>query len=64
MEPQAALVRADCAVELYTIADIYLHLSLVVYPRYAEGDDTLRFNKALDQMSFLKLGVLVIDVLD
>ena len=64
MESQAALVRADCAVELYTIADIYLHLSLVVYPRYAESNDTFRLNKALNQMSSLKLGVLVIDVLD
>ena len=64
MEAEAALVGADGAVELHAVADVDLHLALVVDPRHAERRDALRLDDALHNLRFLELGVLVIDVLD
>ena len=49
MESQSSLVRSDCTVELYTVAFIYLNLTIVIYPRNLEGNDSLRLNEALEQ---------------
>ena len=38
MEPQAALVGADGAVELHAVAAVHLHLALIVHPGHAEKD--------------------------
>ena len=64
MEAQAALVRADGAVELHAVAEVHLHLALVIDPWHAEGDDALGLHKALDELGLLELGVLVINVFD
>ena len=53
METQAAFVRADGAVELYAVADIYVYLTIVVCPRHAEGDDALRLYESFDELCFL-----------
>ena len=47
MQPDPALVGSDRVVELHTIADIDLYLSLVVYPRHTELDLTIRFGDPL-----------------
>ena len=64
MEAQSALVRADGAVELHAIANVHLHLALVVNPRHAERGDALWLHDALDNLGFFKLGMLVVDVLN
>ena len=63
METQAAFVRADGAVELYAVADIYVYLTIVVCPRHAEGDDALRLYESFDELCFLKLRMAVVYVL-
>ncbi len=62
MEADTAFVRADGVVELYAIADVVLNFTFVVNPSYAECEDAVRFNHALDDACFLELGVLVVNV--
>ena len=64
VETQAALVGANGAVELNAIAQVDLHLALVVDPGHAEGGDALGLYDALHDFCFLKLGMLVVHVLD
>ena len=64
MEPQAALVGADGAVELHAVAAVDLHLALVVHPGHTEGDDPLGLHQPLDQAGFLVFGVLFHQGLD
>ena len=64
METQTALVRTNGTVELHTVADVYLYLSLVVNPRHTERRDTLWLYKAFNNFCFLKLGMLVVNVLN
>ena len=64
METQTSFIRADRAVELYPITDIYLYISLIVDPRNTEHVDTLGFYDALNDLCFFKLGMLVVDILD
>lgn len=62
METQTAFVRADSAVELYAITDVNLYFTVIVNPRNAECDDTLRLNKTLDKFCLFKLRMLVVDI--
>jgi hypothetical protein len=55
VEPQPALVRAECAVELHAHAAVELDLAGVVLPRDAEDDLALRLAEPLQD---LLLGVL------
>ena len=64
METQSTLVGADGTVELYAVAQVHLNLTFVVDPGHAERDDTLRFYNTLHNLSFLKLRMLIVDVLD
>ena len=64
MEAQTTLVRANSAVELYTITKVGLNLTLVVNPGYTESEDALGLNHALNNLCFLKLRMLVINLLD
>ena len=64
METQTALVGADGTVELNAVADVDLHLALVVDPRHAESGDALRLYDALNDLGFLELRVLVVDIFD
>ena len=52
VETKAALVRSDRAVELYTETIVDLDLTLVIDPRNAEEDGSLRGGQTLKQ-SFL-----------
>ena len=63
MEPQSALVGTYRAVELDAVAYVYVDLSLVVNPGNTERYDALGLYDALHDLSFLKLRVLVIDIL-
>ena len=42
METKTSLIRANRTVKLYTVAFIYLNLSLVIYPRYTEFELSVR----------------------
>ena len=64
MEAKTSLVRTNSTVELNAIANVYMYFAVVVCPRYAESDDTLGFYEALDELSFLKLRMLVVNVLN
>ncbi len=64
MEAQSALIGADGAVELHTVTQVHLHLTLVIHPRHAERDDPLRLHDTLDNLGLLKLGMLVIHIFD
>ena len=58
MEPQAALIGADGAVELHPVAVVYLNLALVIHPGNTEHDDPLRGDETL-QKSVLPVVVLI-----
>ena len=60
MESETAFIRTDGSVELHTVAEVGLHLSLVIYPSHAESEDTVRLDHALHYLGLLKLRVLVI----
>ena len=64
MEAQTALVGADGAVELHTVAAVDLDLAFVIDPGHTEADDTLRLDQTLDQSGLLIFGVLLHDGLD
>ena len=53
VEAQAALVGADCGVELDAEAAVDLDFALVVNPRNAELDDALGLDDALKDLCFL-----------
>ena len=57
METKTSLVRSDCRIELYTVAEIDLLLPLIIDPRNAEGDDALGLNQTLQK------GILAINLL-
>ena len=59
MEPQAALVGSNGAVELDTVAVVDLHLPLVIYPGHPEQNDTLGGSQPFQQRIFPK-GILVL----
>ena len=48
MKSDTALVRTDRRVELDTEASVYLNLAIVVYPRNAEDDLSLRLNDSVE----------------
>ena len=64
METKTAFVRANGAVELHAITNVHLHFTLVVNPRHTESSDALRLYDALHNLSLLKFGMLVVNVLD
>ena len=43
MKAQTTFIRANSTVELYAISFIYLYLSIVVHPRYPEGNNAFWF---------------------
>ena len=46
MKAQAALVGADGAIHLYSIATIDMHLALIIGPGYTKGNGAFRFEQA------------------
>ena len=59
MEAQAALVRTDGRVKLHTEAAVHLYVAVVVNPRHAEHDLTLRLEEALQKTFLLVLRILL-----
>ena len=64
MEAETALIGTDGTVELDTIAGVGLDLAFVVYPGYAEGEDAVRLYQAFHNLGLLKLGMLIVHILD
>ena len=64
MEAQASLVRTYGAVELDAVARVGLHLSLIVHPGNAEGEDAVRLHHPLDDFRTLELRMTVVNFLN
>ena len=60
METKASFIRAYRRIELNAVTEVGLYLTLVIDPRYAEREDTIRFHHSLHDLSLLELGVLVV----
>ena len=63
METDTALVRTNGHVVLYTVSHVCLYVALVINPRYTECEDSVWNTESLNKISFLKLWVLVVNVL-
>ena len=48
VETQASLVGADGGVELHAVAQVHLHLTLIVHPGYTEGDDAFGLHQTFN----------------
>ncbi len=59
MEAQAALVRADCGIELDAVAAVHLHLAFVIRPGDAELHHAFRLDEAFKHASLLVFRVLL-----
>ncbi len=55
MKTKSTLVRSDCTVKLYTETSIYMSLSVVIYPRYTECNNTLWLCHSFKQSIFAVL---------
>ena len=64
MEPQTSLIRTDGRVELNPVSGICLDFTIVINPGHLEGENTLRFDNALDNLGILELRMLVVNVLN
>ncbi len=62
MEADTTFVRTDGVVELHTIAEVGVHLAVVVNPVHTESENTVRLNHAFDNLVFLELRMLVVDI--
>ena len=60
VETNAAFVRADGVVVLHTVAHVGLYVAFVVNPCHAELNQSVRNAQALNEVGFLKLGMLVV----
>ena len=49
MKSETSFVRSDRAVELNAIAAVHLYLAVIIYPRYAEHNDSLRLNESFQK---------------
>src|SRR5690606_29011042 len=59
VKSEAAFVRADGRVELHAVSAVYVDVTFVIRPRYAEGDDALRLHEPLkDSRIFVLRGSL------
>ena len=64
VETQAALVRAECGVELHTETAVDLHLAVVINPWDAENELALWLTQALNQTVVCVVWVLIQDDLE
>ena len=62
METNTALVGTNGIIKLHTVTDVDMNFSLIVRPGHAEGQDSVRFNKALNDFSTFKFRVLIIHI--
>ena len=63
METQAALVGADCVVELDAVPEVDLDIALVIDPDHLEGEDTVRLHDAFCNAVGLEFRMLVVSLL-
>ena len=59
MEPQAALVGADGAIELAAVAGVGVGLAVIIGPDHTEGEHSFRLHHAAQQIRLFIFGVLV-----
>ena len=63
VETQAALVGADCVVELDAVPEVDLDIALVIDPDHLEGEDTVRLHDAFCNAVGLEFRMLVVSLL-
>ena len=61
MESDTSLVGTDSVVELHAVADVVLHLTLVVDPSHTECEDAVGLYHTLDDAGLLEFRMLVVD---
>src|SRR5699024_6529038 len=59
MKTQSAFVGADGAVHLDTVTAVHMNLTVVIHPRHAEHDHTLRFDESLNDTRLEVFGMLL-----
>ena len=64
MEAETTFVGAEGSIVLHTVAEVDLGLTFIVNPHNAELEDTVGLNNALDNLSGLEFGVLVVFFFD
>ena len=64
MEAETSLVGTDSAVELDTVSQVGLDLTVVVNPGNAESEDPVGLYDSLDDLCLFELRMLVVDILD
>src|SRR5574344_1544587 len=64
METETSLVWSDSVVELYSISCVCLNITVVIYPRNAECQHSVWLHETLDDSSFLKFRMLIVNILD
>ena len=64
METETAFVRTDSRIELHTIAEVGLHLTLVVNPCNTESEDTIGLYHTLHNLRLFKLRMLIVNLFD
>ena len=59
MQSETALIGAYSAVELYSVAAVYLNLAVIIHPRNSEHNYSLRLNESFEKRGILILGMLI-----
>ena len=59
MEPESALIWADCAVELHPEAAVYIYLASIIRPGDTELYNSFRLNHSFKQSHLLIFGMLI-----
>ena len=64
METETAFVCTKSGVVLHAITEVGLDFAIAVNPSHTESEDTIGLNQALDDLSFLKFRMLVVNFFD
>ena len=64
METQASFIWPDSTIELNPVTKVDPDISFIINPRYLENDNTIRFNKTLNNPGRLKLGIFIVYLFD
>ena len=57
METDTTFVRSNSCIELYTVTQVSLYITCIVYPSNTECEDSVWLNDSLNDFSFLKLRI-------
>ena len=64
METDTAFVRSNSCIELYTVTQVSLYITCIVNPSNTECENSVWLYDSLYDFCFLKLRMLVVNLLD